>query len=184
MKKLLWLCVFTLCLSISSCGSLSVYADYEKSAPFSQYRTYAFSKSEIDKVEVSSLDKKRILNALEKKLNDKGFIKSDNPDLMISFFTKSTQRVDVMNNGGWGFGTNWGWGPSWGWGPGMGWGGTFVSTVSEGTLFINFVDTRKNELVWQGQGTGVLKQDPEKKEAIIIDFIEQILNQYPPEIKK
>jgi hypothetical protein len=66
----------------------------------------------------------------------------------------------------------------------MGWGGTFVSTVSEGTLFVNFIDTQKNELVWQGQGTGILKQDPEKKEIIIKDFVEQILNQYPPEIKK
>jgi len=180
MKKTYWLLLLVLSVGISSCGSISVYADYEKSAPFSQYRTYAFSKREIDKVEISTLDKKRILKALENKLTEKGFIQSDQPDLLISFFTKSTQRVDVWNNGGWG----WGWGPNWGWGPGMGWGGTFVSTVSEGTLFVNFIDTQKNELVWQGQGTGILKQDPEKKEIIIKDFVEQILNQYPPEIKK
>ena len=178
MKKLHWLLLFVLCVGISSCGSISVYADYEKSAPFSQYRTYAFSKSEIDKAEISTLDKNRILKALEAKLNEKGFIRAENPDLMISFFVKSSQRVDIWNNGGWG------WGPNWGWGPGLGWGGNHISTVSEGTLFINFVDNRKNELVWQGQGTGVLKQDPEKKEAIIIDFVEQILKQYPPEIKK
>uniref|UniRef100_UPI004049237D DUF4136 domain-containing protein n=1 Tax=Flavobacterium sp. TaxID=239 RepID=UPI004049237D len=176
MKNYHWVWILAISILATSCSSVSVYADYEKSAPFSQYRTYAFSKTEIDKVEISTLDKKRILRELESQLADKGFIKSENPDLMISFFTKSNQRMNIANNGGWG------WGPGINWSPGYGWGGSYIYSVTEGTLFINFVDTKKNELVWQGQGTGVLKQDPEKKDKMIKEFIEEIIKQYPPQL--
>lgn len=174
---------------LSSCGSsISVYSDYDKSVDFSQYRTYAFNKKAIDKVQISTLDKKRILQAIETELGKKGMTKSENPDLLVGIFTKEKEQVDVSSYyGGWGYG--WGYGyPYWGhrgypyyWG---GYGYPYVSTSTEGTLFIDFFDTKRNELVWQGEGAGNLTQDRSQKEAVINEFVSKILTQYPPILKK
>lgn len=170
---------------LSSCGSsISVYSDFDKSVDFSQYRTYAFNKSAIDKVQISTLDKKRILNAIETELGKKGMSKSENPDLLIGIFTKEREQVDVTTTyygwGGYGYPFRWGYGynPYY-------WGGyPYVNTSVEGKLFIDFVDTKKNELVWQGEGVGYLTQDRSQKEAVINDFVSKILMQYPPVLKK
>ncbi|MGZ0015100.1 DUF4136 domain-containing protein [Yeosuana sp. AK3] len=163
---------------ITSCSSVRVAADFDKNASFNSYKTFAFFKTGIDKAEISDLDKRRILRAIETELLAKGFTKSENPDLLISLFTKSTQRVDVYNNY-WGYGA-WGWG---GYGPGWGWGWNQqpnVSTTTEGTLFIDLIDANKKELVWQGMGTGYLSRNMEKKEERIKEFVAKIMEKYPP----
>ena len=165
-----------LAMVITSCSSVRVAADYDRQVDFSQYKTFAFFKSGIDKAEISDLDKKRILRAIEAELLAKGYTKSENPDMLISIFTKSTQRVDVYNNS-WGFGA-WGWGaPGWGWGWNM---QPNVSTRTQGVLFVDLIDAKKKELVWQGQGTGYLSSNMEKKEQRIKEFVAKIMEKYPP----
>lgn len=164
-----------LLLMLTSCASVSVSSDYDTKSDFGKYKSYAFLKNSIDKVEISDLDKRRILAAIESELNAKGFTKSDYPDMLVSFFTKSTQNVNVNT-----YGPNWGWG----WGPGM-WGGySSVSTNTEGTLYIDILDASKKELIWQGEGRGNLSRNAEKKEEQIREFVARILSQYPPERKK
>ena len=182
--KLIPIIIFALLLS--SCSTISVAADYDKEANFDSYNTFAFFKPGIDKAEISDLDKRRILRAIEAELLAKGMTKSENPDMLVSMFTKSNQRVDVYNNA-WGMG-GWGWGGygGWGWGgPGMGMGmggGSQVSTTTEGMLFIDLIDTDKKELIWQGSGTGYLvTKNVEKKEARIKEFVSKTMEQFPPE---
>lgn len=166
---------------MTSCSSVRVAADYDREANFESYKTFAFFKTGIDKAEISDLDKRRILRAIETELLAKGFTKSENPDILVSIFTKSQQRVDVYNNA-WGFG-GWGWG---GFGPGWGWGWNnqpTVSVQSEGTLFIDLIDMKNKELIWQGMGTGVISQKLEKKEERIKEFVSKIMEKYPPENK-
>ena len=162
-------------LSLSSCSSINVYNDYDKGADFSQYKTYAFHKRGIDKVQISELDKKRILNAIDLELSKKGMTKSENPDLLINIFTKEREQVDVSQfNMGWGYGWGWGWNPYL-------WGGqSYVTTSTEGTLFIDLIDARKKELIWEGEGVGYLTQNRELKEKQINEFVSKILAQYPP----
>jgi len=189
MKKILkTLPLLALLIVVSSCSSIKVAADYDKNANFNQYKTFAFFKTGIDRAEINDLDKRRILRAIEAELLAKGFIKSENPDLLISLFTKSQQRVDVFNNA-WGMGA-WGWGgfgPGWGWGgfgPGWGWGWNQqpnVSVNTEGTLYIDLIDANKKELVWQGMGTGFLSRKMNKKEERIKEFVTEIMTKYPPE---
>ncbi|TNJ42589.1 DUF4136 domain-containing protein [Tamlana fucoidanivorans] len=177
-----------LTLLVMSCSSIRVTADYDTQANFEDYRTFAFFKTGIDRAEISDLDKRRILRAIEAELLSKGFTKSENPDLLVSIFTKSSQRVDVYNNA-WGYGA-WGWG-GWGpyggfYGPGWGWGWNqpSVSTSTEGQLFIDLLDAKKKELVWQGMGTGYLTRNMEKKDALIKEFVSKIMEKYPPQLKK
>ncbi|MBA4317381.1 MAG: DUF4136 domain-containing protein [Flavobacterium sp.] len=169
----------------SSCGSsISVYSDFDRNTDFSQYKTYAFHKKSIDKVQISELDKRRILQAIEFELGKKGMTKSETPDFLVNIFTKEREEVDVnqyYNN--WGYGWGYGW-RGYGYGYPYYWGGyPYVSSSIEGTLFIDFIDTKKNELIWQGEGVGYLTQDRSKKEAVINEFVAKILAQYPP-VKK
>ncbi len=170
MKTLKFLTVFFLVFFLASCSSVRVNADYDKKANFTNYKTFAYLKSGIDKVEISDLDKKRILNSIEEVMISKGFTKSENPDILISIFTKERERVDVYQN----YGFGWGWNPYWG----MGY--TNVMTSPEGTLFIDIIDAKTRELVWQGEGSGYLTKDTEKKDARIKEFVTRILEQYPP----
>ncbi|GAA3649112.1 DUF4136 domain-containing protein [Flavivirga jejuensis] len=182
MKKLLkTLPLVALLIVVTSCSSVRVAADYDKNANFGEYKTFAFFKTGIDKAEINDLDKRRILRAIEAELLAKGFTKSKNPDLLVSLFTKSQQRVDVYNNS-WGYG-GWGWGGWGGFGPGWGWGWNQqpnVSTSTQGSLYIDLIDSNKKELVWQGMGTGYLSKSMEKKEARIKEFVTEIMTKYPP----
>ena len=93
-------------LVLSSCRSVRVVTDYDKVAPFETYKTFGFHKEGVDRAEISDLDKRRILRAIEKALVEKGFTKSDTPDLLVNFFTKEQQRINVQstNIGGFGYG--------------------------------------------------------------------------------
>jgi hypothetical protein len=164
---------------LGSCGStVSVYSDYDKNIDFSQYKTYAFHKRGIDRVAISELDKKRILNAIDLELGRKGMIKSESPDLLINIFTKEREQIDVNQYyDGWGYGWRYGWNPYL-------WGGrTYVTTTTQGTLYIDLIDARKKELVWQGEGVGYLTENRNEKEKQINEFVAKILAQYPP-VKK
>ena len=175
--KAIQLLLASLLFTMASCGSMiSINSDYDKNVDFSTYKTYAYYKTGIDKVEISDLDKRRILNAIDQQMLAKGFTKSDNPDLLINLFTKSREQVNVNQfNAGWGYGWGWGWNPFM-----MGGNQTTVTTSTEGTLYIDLIDAKKKEMIWQGEGTGILTKNTNKKEERINEFVSQILSQYPP----
>jgi Domain of unknown function (DUF4136) len=172
MKTIKLLSVLTLFI-FASCSSVRVNSDYDKKANFESYKTYAFLKSGVDKVEISDLDKKRILRSIDDVMATKGFTKDSNPDLLISIFTKEKERVDVYNS----YGFGWGWNPYWGMNYNR------VTTTPEGVLYIDLIDAKTKELVWQGEGSGYLTKDTHKKDERIKTFVSKILEQYPPNKK-
>jgi len=165
-------------LVLNSCSSVRVNVDYDKKVNFENYKTYAFLKSAVDKVEISDLDKKRILHSIEDAIVTKGFTKSETPDILVSIFTKENQRVDVYQNSSFGWGTGWGYSPY----MGLGFNSTYITP--EGTLYIDLIDAKTKELVWQGEGNGYLTKNSQEKDARIKEFVDKILSQYPPEAKK
>ena len=169
-----------LCIGIlTSCSSIKVVSNYDTKVDFSTYKTFAFYKKGIDKASVSDLDKKRIMRAIENELNKKGLVKSTNPDILVSIFTKSREKVNVTDN-------NFGYGFGWGYNPWF-FGSTNlnINQYTEGTLFIDFIDKNKNELVWQGIGSGAMKMtNIDKKEERINEFVNKIILAYPPNQKK
>lgn len=164
----------------TSCSSVSVASDYDREANFNSYQTFAFFKPGIDKAEISDLDKKRILRAIEAEMEAKGFTKSEDPDLLVSIFTKTNENINIYQNNmmGWG-GYGWGWHP-WYWGSGY----NTVNRTSEGTLYIDFIDAEDKELVWQGMGTAALAKKVDKKQARINKIVAKILKKYPPSIRR
>ena len=161
-------------LIFTSCSSVRVVTDYDRSQNFSNLKTYAFLKDGVDKTKINDLDKRRILRAIDKNLLEKGFQKSNDPDLFINIFTKERQEINIYNQNlnmpGWG----------WGWGPSLGWNQTSVSRASNGTLYIDIINAKNRELIWQGSGEGILTSDIRKKEERINEFVKSILDKYPP----
>ena len=160
-------------LDLSSCASIYVATDYDRQADFSAMKSFAFFKEGIVKTPISDLDKKRILHAIEQNLTTKGLTLSE-----VNIFTRDRENVDVYDNSPYYWGWGMGWGPFWG-------GATYnVSRNTEGTLYIEIIDAKKRELVWQGKGTGYLPQSMDKKEEAIKIFVNKILEKYPPSADK
>ena len=192
MKALKLLPLLGIIFLLASCSTVRVASDYDQSVNFSEYKTYAFYKPGIDKAEISDLDKKRILRAIETEMNAKGFTKSENPAVLVSIFTKAKERVDVYQNnfgfaGGWGWGGRFWGGPGFYGGPWGGWGGGFnnniVSRTTQGTLYIDLIDTNKKQLIWQGQGTAPLVSgDVARRDARIQEIVREVMMEYPPNV--
>ncbi|WP_299683755.1 DUF4136 domain-containing protein [uncultured Dokdonia sp.] len=192
MKALRLLPLLAIMLVVSSCSTVRVASDYDQTVNFNDYKTYAFYKPGIDKAEISDLDKKRVLRAIETEMAAKGFTKSENPAVLISIFAKANKRIDVYQNNRFGFG-GFGWG-GFGWGGfnRFGWGGfgpwggagfygNTVSERTEGILYIDLLDVNKKQLVWQGKGTAsLISGNVDKREARIQEIVKEIMEVYPP----
>ena len=175
------LAIFSLLASFllfTSCATVQVKSDYDTNAIFSEYSSFGFYKNGIDKVEISDLDKKRILRAIDGNLIGKGMVKSNTPDLLVSFSTKAEKNVQVNQNYGYGFGWGW-WNPFW-------FGNNFYNTYEtvDGILVIDLIDAKKNELIWQGVGKAPLVDGPQAKTERINEIVNEVLAKYPPELEK
>ncbi|WP_026839174.1 DUF4136 domain-containing protein [Gillisia sp. JM1] len=164
-----------LAVGMTSCNTVKVASDYDQNVNFNQYKSFAFFKPGIDKADISDLDKKRILRAIEEEMMSKGFTKSEEPDLLVSIFTKTKENINIYQNNRFGYGYGWGWYP-WYWGAGQ----NTVSTTSEGTLYIDLIDSEGKELVWQGMGTAALAKEVNKKQERISEIVKKIFEKYPP----
>ena len=98
-----------------------------------------------------------------------GLKRSNDPDILVTFETHSKERV-YMNNY-----FSYGWNPFFYRYP-------YSSAYSsvQGTLYINFIDSKNQQLVWQGKGIGVLNEYSKDRDKMIGNFVESILEKFPP----
>jgi len=155
--------------------------DFDKTATFTNYRTYALREGTPTK---QSLDDKRIIAAVEAQLAAKGFTRSENPDVFVLYHVALDQQQDISS-----YSTGGAYGP-YGWGYGGGWGATTtdvrVREIIIGTLAIDMVDAKNKQMVWRGLGTKEIDVNakPEKREENIGKAVEKIFKNYPPKVKK
>lgn len=172
MKLYSILTVWVLAFFVTSCNTVQVTYDFDKSTDFNTYKTYNFHQNGIDKLQLNDLDKRRILSAIEANLALKGFTKSESPELLINVLASSKDKVNIDNGyyGGY-YGGYWG-GPS------------RVYQYTSGTIIIDIVDNQKNILIWQGAGSGLNVSNLNTKTDDIPKAIEEILAKFPPPAKK
>tara|TARA_B110001452_G_scaffold74693_1_gene60511 strand:- start:505 stop:1023 length:519 start_codon:yes stop_codon:yes gene_type:complete len=170
MKNSSKLLILLVSLTYLSCSSVRVSSDYNSEIDFSSYKTYAFSKKGIDKAQINELDKKRILKALEIELSSLGLRKNSiDPDVVVSIFTVANEEININNSYNY---------LGYSYGPWYDFNYSNYSTT-QGTLYIDIIDYKKNELVWQGIGKGYISENSSKKEEQIKSFVNKILLQYP-----
>jgi hypothetical protein len=162
---------------MASCATVKISSDHDSTAPFSSYKTYAFTEEAMN-LKLDDLNKNRIISAVENELGLKGFTKSDKPDVLIDLklVAETIQTATANNSGGYGYGYRYGWG-----------GGFSTTTINydsykEGTLFVDMIDAQKQQLVWQGRGVGTINPDAsaEKRTKNINYAVKQIFTKYPP----
>ncbi|MFC0604729.1 DUF4136 domain-containing protein [Winogradskyella pulchriflava] len=157
-----------------SCGAIVNY-DYEKSTDFTQYKTYDYFSDM--KTGLSELDNKRLIRAIDAKLETMGLTRSENPDFLIDI-----QSQDVMNRNNSTVGVGAGGGGRGGFG-GVSVGIPLGGNQNTREIIIDFVDKSQNEkLFWQAVSESSYKQNasPEKREATFAKLVEKIFDGYPP----
>lgn len=171
-----------------ACGSTPPVIDYDKSANFSGYKTYAFiSDSPMmrapDSPPGSPLLEGRLIRLTDDALQAKGFRKLDNPeqaDFAVGFTVGARDKIKVNSYpepyrpyyGGWG-----GWGaPYYGGGNNVD-----VQQYTEGSLAIDIYDVADHKPVWHGVAkkriTDKMRQNPDESLGVIVD---EILAGFPP----
>lgn len=161
----------TLLFTISGCGSMSIGHEYDPKYDFSKLKTYSLIPDPYEEPEVE-LVLKRLRPMIDKNLHDLGFQKSDNPDFKIALHVRSRETIDVVN-----------WGYSYGWRGSYGY-GFDAYQYEEGSLLVDIVDAKTNELVWQGLASAELKHtDPELRDRTARRAINKLFKHFPPKEK-
>jgi hypothetical protein len=155
--------------------------DFDKSATFAQFKTYAWKDGTPTKNELID---KRIVAAIEQQLAVKGFVKNETaPDVFVVFHVAFDEQKDIST-----FSSGPMYGP-YGYGWGGGWGTTTtdvrVREILVGTLAVDMVDAQKKQMVWRGLGTKEINTNakPDKRDENIAKAVEKIFKNYPPKVK-
>lgn len=175
-------------LILGGCSGIKVVSDFDPSVDFTQYKTFEYYGwiEGSDKL-LNDLDKRRIENAFaaEFKARDLELVE-EGGDLVVGLFVVTEQKTQTTAHttgmggmGGYGYGDYYGYGPGWGWG-----GGYSTTTYSEydyveGTLVCDIYDKAKEQLVWEGIGTGTVDQDPKTRDEGIPKAVAKIMEAYP-----
>ena len=177
MKAMKVICLLICIGLIGGCSTIyGVKYDYNKQTDFSQYKTYDWIPVPT-KANMNELVVDRVEKAVDAELDAKGLKKdSQNPDFLIAEHLGKKDKVDV-DSWGYGYGAYFGY---WGgvWGPGE----MSAYHYKEGTLILDFVDSRSKKLFWRGTAKADVQgvDSPEKSEALINEAVQKILQKYPP----
>ena len=170
MKNLFSLFIIAICVA---CSGPKVVYDYDTQKDFSKYTTYNYYP-ELN-TGLSDLDQKRLLAATDKSLAEKGFKKSDTPQIHINFKSKEYSRPS--NNS---FGVGIGNGPIQ-----IGGNIPFGAPNQRIQLTVDFIDINSNELIWQAEAddTQNSQQTPESRVGFFNIMMQKVLAKYPPNKK-
>jgi hypothetical protein len=158
-------------LASAGCSSIATNVDYDQTAPFSAYRTYAFK----DVHDRDAFQMKRVQGAIDRTLVAKGLSKADGkPDLWVVLHTRTRNDKRVTT-----YATGWGWG--WGW-RGPRWTTARVENIPVGTLVVDLVDTGRKELVWRGTASRVVDRDetPQERTGYVQEAVDKLFEGFPP----
>ena len=168
------------------CSSYSVRYDFDPTASFKSYKTfdwYAASKKAKGKAADSNpLTDKRVRLAVEQQLQAKGFRPESqgDPDFLVTYYpVYQTRRYRTQTSVGFGGG---GWHRPWGYGVGTRFTTSQSHSYKEGTIILEIVDYRSNQLVWQGAAEGALTRidDPQEAQEQINRAVRDLLEKFPP----
>ena len=151
----------------------SVQSDYDRSVNFSNMKTFGFAvqrRGATDPLAGDTLNDGRIRTAMESQLIANGYrTATENPDFVIAYHVTTKNKLNVQD---------------YSYGPPRWFGRTDirVNQVSEGTLIVDFIDVKTNQVIWRGRASGTLElKDVEKK---INKSAEKLVKQFVKDTQK
>lgn len=168
---------FSLMLVLGSCGAVKVNYDYDANTDFTAYTTYSYFDDMV--TGLSQLDERRLMVSIDKTMQEKGYLFTEEADLLINI------QSAVSQNGN---GSNVGVGVG---GGGIGLGGGLSVGIPVGgpklrrTITIDLVDAKKDVLIWQANSESPFKEGdaPAVKEEKMNVLTAKIFEKYPPKRK-
>ena len=180
---------------VTACSGLTSSSDFDPARldTMRTYQTWAWAYAKdgsvgdlrsSDRVIDDPLMDKQIRGMVESSLLTKGYhrVDGDDPDFRVGYHISMNGRMDVSYiNTYYGYG----WGGYWGsYGPSFGYVQTTpsVQEYREGTLIIDIVDGRANELAWRGVVQGELheKRGADERREALVKAIDEALKDFPP----
>jgi len=161
-------------LSLASAARAGVEVGYDSQTDFSQYKTFAWKQGGWEAPRL--LTEKRIHTAVEQELEVKGIKKTEGEaDLLVVTYAASSteERLDAPSFAG--LPNTWtGWSAA-----------TTVRGSSKGSLKIDLIDRRTDQLVWRGVATEGLGLDPnpEKTGKKVFKIVKKMFEDFPPPTK-
>ena len=165
----------------AGCSSISVKNDFDKEADFTAYRTFAWLQEPVTAIgdanaarQMNTLLDKRIRTAVETELQAKGMtVNTENPDLLVVYHTGVDNKIDV---------TDWGYSYPTRYGGWYGGSNVDVYEYKEGTLIVDLIDGKSKQLVWRGDATKTLEENPspERMEQNLREVVGRMFANYPP----
>lgn len=170
-------------LLICGCSTVSVTTDYDHSAPFGSYRTYAVEPPK-NVPPLSPTADSALRSSLRENLAARGIREvtmAERPDLAVVPHAQLQQKYSVQQY------TQWGYGPGvWPYSGGYYgvWAGapytyTTINNYTEGTLILDFVDTVKQKLAFRGIGTATVSSSTESNAEKIREAVKKIVEKLP-----
>ena len=168
---------FAAALSVTLFGSIalaqSVTYDFDRSADFSKFKTYAWTRgTEL----TDELNHARVVRAIESQLAAKGLTRveaSANPDVLVAYHASFDRNLQINA-----WGSGWG-GPRFG---GLRSGTATTQDIVTGTIVIDLKDASTNGIVWRGSASAELNPGakPEQREKKINNAIQKVFKNYRP----
>lgn len=158
-----------------SCGSTRVDYDYDEQVDFTNYKTYDFLPDL--QTGLSQLDANRLIEAIDLVMQEKGFVKSETPDMLINIVSDQ-YRENSQNSVGVGVG-----GGSYGGGVSIGAGIPLGGSKDHQTITIDIVDRAKDILVWQAVSDSniSLNTNPQDRVSYFTKVSQKIFAKFPPQ---
>ncbi len=164
-------------LTATMCVPVRISTDQIEGTSFLGYETYDFYEIEYQRYDSLPYNKESmdfLISEIRKRMLDKGFAVSDNPDLYLNVgvVVKQQQqsretdpRFDMNYIGQ----RNYYWERE----------EVVTGMYEEGAITIDFVDAKNKRLIWQGTAVGILTNDIEKMKKRAAYAIEKIFDKMP-----
>lgn len=195
MQTRIWILPLIALLTLAGCSSYSVVSDYDRSIPFERYKTYRWSSEGSAGISDDILARnpfiyKHIKSAVNRELAAKDFVlKASGPvDFTVSPHARVRERVVVEPPVGFAYSSGYyhRWGRR---GYTTIWYDPYpypaISYYEEGTLIIDIIDTRSNDIAWSGVARGILKNYDTSLQIHrdLDEVVTKIMAQFPPVVR-
>src|SRR6202035_3847285 len=161
-------------LFVTASFAQQVKTDYDRSANFSQYKTYSWQKVQTQ----DPLWVGRIKEAVNTALTAKGLtpVESGGDIAIVAIeMTKNQQSLNTFYDG---------FGGGWRWGGGFGDATTTVDNNKVGTLGVDLFDAKTKTVIWRASSSDTLSDKSDKNIKNLDKGVQKMFAHFPPDVKK
>ena len=203
MKKIIWITTSILIVILISCSTTynAVSSDYDRSADFTKYKTFAWLPDKADTTNTrynNEIIRNNIRNYFGQCMSDRGYNADlENPDLLMQVVIINAKKERVISSypssyyyspyyygsnyySPYRFGYYYNSYPSYGYGYSRfpGYSTTQKLEYVNGAITLNLIDRKANKLVWSGTAEGDI-YDPSQISSDLHPAVHRILDKYP-----